>query len=74
MMRSGKGAIQVPISGKGTIQLPIGPFRRARAKRFKKNLNGLIQHIWAEENSCRPKEGMSHRPQGGISMIQANEC
>ena len=59
---------------KGTIHVLIWPFRRARAKRFKDNLNGLIQHIWVEENSCRPEEGMSHGPQGRISMIQPKEC
>ena len=60
-------------SDKGTIEVPIGPFRGARAKRFKGNLNGLIQHIWAEENLCRSKEDISHGSHGWIFMIQALE-
>ena len=58
MMRFDKKTFQVPISGKGTIQVLIGPFKRAKVKRFKENLNRLIQHIWAEANSRRHKEGM----------------
>ena len=29
------------------IQVPIGPVTRARTKRFKNALSGLIQDIWA---------------------------
>ena len=32
------------------IQVPIGPVTRARAKKFKEVLNGLIQEAWAEAN------------------------
>ena len=48
------------------VQVPIGPVTRARAKRFKESLNGLIQHIWAKDNS-------THELQGVVSMIQAVE-
>ena len=58
-------------SGKGTIQVPIGPFGRARAKRLKETFNGLIQHIWVEEHSGRPKGNSTHDPQAWISLIQA---
>ena len=36
------------------IQVPIEPVTRARAKKFKYVLNGLIQEVWAQENSWRP--------------------
>ena len=44
------------------IKVLIGPVTTSRAKRFKETINRLIQHIWAKEHSCRPKEGMSHGP------------
>ena len=37
------------------IQVPLGLVTRARAKRFKDGLNGLIQFIWAENNSTSPE-------------------
>ena len=58
---------------KELIQVPIGPITRARAKRFKESLNGLIQGIWTEINSWRPKDDVIHGPQGWISIIQALE-
>ena len=53
------------------IQVPIALVTRARAKKFKGILNGLIQNIWVEVNSWRPKEDAPRVPQGWISMIQA---
>ncbi|RVW87093.1 hypothetical protein CK203_048335 [Vitis vinifera] len=53
------------------IQVLVGPVTRARAKKFKETLNGLIQNIWAKMNSWRPKKDVSRVPQGSISMIQA---
>ena len=41
---------------KEPIQVPIRPVTRASAKRFKESVNGLIQSIWAEVNSWRPKD------------------
>ena len=29
------------------VQVPVGPVTRARAKKFKEALNGLIQATWA---------------------------
>ncbi|PKI39892.1 hypothetical protein CRG98_039732 [Punica granatum] len=36
------------------IQVPIGPITRAQAKKFKDELNGLIQEVWAQANSWKP--------------------
>ena len=54
-----------------SIQVPIGPVTKVRPKRFKETLNGLIQHIWAEENSCRSKGDATCVPQGWMSIVQA---
>ena len=50
-------------------QVPVGPVTRARAKKFKEVLNGLIQATWAQSNSRRPVEGIAHDK----CMIQALE-
>ena len=55
------------------VQVPIGPVTRARAKRFKESLNGLIQHIWAKNHLCGPNDNSTCDLQGGVSMIQAVE-
>ncbi|PKI47171.1 hypothetical protein CRG98_032442 [Punica granatum] len=36
------------------VQVPIGPITRARAKKFKDELNDLIQEVRAQANSWRP--------------------
>ena len=54
---------------KEPILVPMGLVTRARAKRFKESLNGLIQSIWTEINSWRPKDDVIHGPQGWISII-----
>ena len=36
------------------IQVPVGPITRARAKKFKEALNGLIYEIWNQVNLCKP--------------------
>uniref|UniRef100_A0A2N9ILF7 Uncharacterized protein n=1 Tax=Fagus sylvatica TaxID=28930 RepID=A0A2N9ILF7_FAGSY len=41
-------------TSKDLVQVPIGPVTRARAKKFKDVLNGLIQELWAQANSWRP--------------------
>ncbi|KAH9724545.1 hypothetical protein KPL70_007525 [Citrus sinensis] len=51
------------------IQVSIGPITRARAKKFKEALNGLIQATWAQSNLWRPIEGIAHDK----CMIQALE-
>jgi hypothetical protein len=60
-------------TSKDLIQVPIGPVTRARAKKFKDVLNGLIQELWAQANSLRPIE---HDPLGQqriITLIQVLE-
>jgi hypothetical protein len=60
-------------TSKDLIQVPIGPVTRARAKKFKDVLNGLIQELWAQANLLRPIE---HDPQGQqriITLIQVLE-
>jgi hypothetical protein len=47
-------------TSKDLIQVPIGPITRARAKKFKDVLNGLIQELWAQANSLTTIE---HDPQ-----------
>ena len=42
------------------IQVPIGPIIRARPKKFKEALNGLIQATWSQSNLWRPIEGIAH--------------
>jgi hypothetical protein len=58
---------------KDLVQVPIGPVTRARAKKFKDVLNGLIQEFWAHANSWRPNE---HDPRGQqriVTLIQVLE-
>ena len=55
------------------VQVLIGPVIRARAKRFKESLNGLIQHIWAKNHLCGPNDNSTRDLQGVVSMIQAVE-
>ena len=40
-----------------STQVPVGPVTRARAKKFREALNGLIQATWAQVNSGIPIEG-----------------
>ena len=55
------------------VQVPIGPVTRARAKRFKEALNGLIQSTFLESNSLRPIEQDPRRPTILKSVIQVLE-
>uniref|UniRef100_A0A2N9GQ32 Retrotransposon gag domain-containing protein n=1 Tax=Fagus sylvatica TaxID=28930 RepID=A0A2N9GQ32_FAGSY len=60
-------------TSKDLVQVPIGPVTRARAKKFKDVLNGLIQELWAQANSWRPIE---HDPPGQqriVTLIQVLE-
>ncbi|PON52770.1 hypothetical protein PanWU01x14_207310, partial [Parasponia andersonii] len=47
---------------KEPIQVRIGPVRSAQAKRIKESLNELIQSIWIEINSWKPKDDVPHGP------------
>ena len=58
---------------KDLVQVPLGPVTRARVKKFKDILNGLIQELWAQANSWRPIE---HDPRGQqkiVNLIQVLE-
>jgi hypothetical protein len=60
-------------TSKDLVQVPIGPVTRARAKKFKDVLNGLIQELWAQANSWRP---IDHDPRGQqriVTLIQVLE-
>jgi hypothetical protein len=60
-------------TSKDLVQVPIGPITRARAKKFKDVLKGLIQELWAQANSWRPIE---HDPRGQqriVTLIQVLE-
>jgi hypothetical protein len=60
-------------ASKDLVQVPNGPVMRARAKKFKDVLNGLIQELWAQANSWRPNE---HDPRGQqriVTLIQVLE-
>ena len=58
---------------KDLIQVPNGPVTRARAKKFKDVLNGLIQELWAQANSWRPIEHDPHGQQKIVTLIQVLE-
>ena len=51
------------------IQVFVGPVTRARSKKFKEALNGLIQATWAQSNLWRRVERIAHDK----CMIQALE-
>ncbi|KAL5739350.1 hypothetical protein ACOSQ2_028530 [Xanthoceras sorbifolium] len=54
------------------LHVPIGPITRAKAKRFKEALNGLIQDTWADSELLKPKMN-PHEDQGLINIIKAIE-
>jgi hypothetical protein len=60
-------------TSKDLIQVPIGPITRARAKKFKDVLNGLIQELWAQINSLRPIEHDPQWQQRIVTLIQVLE-
>jgi hypothetical protein len=60
-------------TSKDLIQVPIGPVTRARAKKFKDVLNGLIQELWAQANSWRPIEHDPREQQRIVTLIQVLE-
>ena len=54
------------------MHVPVGHITKARSKKIKEALNGLIQEIWADSNTGHskldPKED-----EGIINLIQAIE-
>ena len=55
-------------STKDPLQVPVGPITRARAKKFKEALNGLIQGLWADSN-CKMESNKNLRI---LNLIQAD--
>ena len=56
---------QAPL--KDPLHVPVGPITKARSKKIKETLNGLIQEIWVD-SKLGPKED-----EGVINLIQAIE-
>ena len=52
------------------MYVPVGPITRARSKKIKKALNGLIQDIWADSTTEHSKLGPKE-DEGVINLIQA---
>ncbi|RVX02077.1 Transposon Ty3-G Gag-Pol polyprotein [Vitis vinifera] len=57
---------------KDPLHVPIGPITKARYKKIKEALNGLIQDIWVDSNTGHSKFGPKE-DEGIINLIQAIE-
>ena len=57
---------------KDPLHVPVGPITKAKSKKIKEALNGLIQEIWADSNTGRSKLGPKE-DEGVINLIQAIE-
>ncbi|GMN58163.1 hypothetical protein TIFTF001_027259 [Ficus carica] len=55
------------------VQVPIGPITRARAKKFKDALNGLIQATWSQAIAWRSIEGITSDDRPNKCVIQVLE-
>ena len=54
------------------MHVPVGPIIKAKSKKIKESLNGLIQEIWADSNAGHSKLGPKE-DEGVINLIQAIE-
>ena len=54
------------------MHVPLGPITKARSRKIKDTLNGLIQEIWADSNTGHSKLGPKE-DEGVINLIQAIE-
>uniref|UniRef100_A0A2N9HUP0 Integrase catalytic domain-containing protein n=1 Tax=Fagus sylvatica TaxID=28930 RepID=A0A2N9HUP0_FAGSY len=61
---------QAPL--KDPLHVPVGPITRARSKKIKEALNGLIQDIWADSTTGHSKLGPKE-DEGVINLIQATD-
>ena len=52
------------------LHVPVGPITRARFKKIKEALNGLIQEIWVDSNTRFSKLGPKE-DEGIMTFIQA---
>ena len=57
---------------KDPLHVPVGPITKARSKKIKEALNGLIQEILADSNARHSKLGPKE-DEGVINLIQAIE-
>ena len=57
---------------KDPLHIPGGPITKARSKKIKEALNGLIQEIWADSNAGHSKLGPKE-DEGVINLIQTIE-
>ena len=57
---------------KDPLHVSIGPITKARSKKIKDALNGLIQEIWVDLNAGHSKLGPKE-DEGVINLIQAIE-
>ena len=58
------------VAPRDLLHVPVGTITRARAKRFKEALNGLIQDTWADSELLKSKMS-PHENQGLINNINA---
>ena len=61
---------QAPL--KDPLHVPVGPITRARSKKIKEALNGLIQDIWVDSTTGHSKFGPKE-DEGVINLIQATD-
>ena len=57
---------------KDPLHVLVGPITKARSKKIKEALNGLIQDIWVDSNVGHSKFGPKG-DEGVINLIQAIE-
>jgi hypothetical protein len=57
---------------KDPLHVPLGPITRARSKKIKEALNGLIQDIWVDSTTGHSKLGPKE-DEGVINLIQATD-
>jgi hypothetical protein len=55
------------------LEVPIGPITRARTKKLKETLNGLVQNIWSKIDLERLGKFMEHEGQPLIHLVQVQE-
>ena len=57
---------------KDPLHVPVGPITKARSKKIKEALNGLIQDIWADSDAEHSKFGPKE-DECVINLIQSIE-
>jgi hypothetical protein len=58
---------------KDPLEVPIGPITRARAKKLKEALNGLVQNIWSKMDLEGLGTFKDHEGQPLIHLVQVQE-